>query len=308
MNSEQIRKDVTERVVALLESGNVSKWVKPWVTFGSPRNLNSGRKYSGLLNIMLLQQVGMMAEYALPLWATFKQVQALGGSVLKDQHGTRIVFWKSLNQLNSAGVIEEPDELGLVFEGKITKPRYVLQYFTVFNVAQTTLDSVQISEQLGLVMRDHAPEEALEAFAKVQGIGIFHGGDRAYYDRVGDYVQMPVIGAFKTREDYYSTLFHELVHSTGHVTRLNRNQSGLFGSEEYAREELVAELGSLYLCAELGLEGQLQHPEYLKGWIDILKSNSSEIFKIAGKAKEAVDYLVAKAQPVTGVESASMAS
>jgi len=302
MNSEQIRQEVTDRVVALLESGNISKWVRPWVQYGTPRNLGTGRKYSGLLNILLLQQVSMDAEYKLPLWATYHQVQTMGANVLKGERAARVVLWKELGSKVVPEETGEPSEPNSETKLAGRKNRFMLQYFYVFNVEQTTLDVENTAAKLGLTMRDNAPVEQLEAFVKSQKIEIIHGGDRACYSKFGDSIQMPILAAFNTPQDYYSTVFHELVHASGHEARLNRDLSGKFGSDEYAREELIAELGSLYVCAELGLEGKLQHPEYLHSWIEVLKSDSREIFKIAGKAKEAVDFLLTQSQVL---ESAS---
>lgn len=308
MNSEQIRKEVTERVVKLLESGNISKWIRPWVQFGSPRNLGTGRKYSGLLNIMLLQQVAMDSGFKLPLWATYHQLQNMGANVLKGQRACRVVFWKEYDHNVETAVEETPVQHSDDAAINTRRKHFFLQYFSVFNIEQTTLDADKISAKLGMVVREHTAIESLESFAAKQEILIQHGGDTAFYTPSGDYIQMPVIGAFKSPEDYYSTLFHELVHSTGHPSRLNRIQTGMFGTEAYAREELIAELGSLYLCAELGLEGKLQHAQYLHSYLGFLKANTSEIFKVAGKAKEAVDYLLAKANLLEKDEQIDIAS
>lgn len=308
MNSEQIRKDVTDRIVKLLESGDVGKWVRPWVQYGSPRNLGTGRKYSGLLNIMLLQQVAMDSGYQYPLWATYHQLQSLGANVLKGQRGCRVVFWKEYNRNIETAVEENPilEGEGNVPDGK--RKHFFLQYFSVFNVQQTTLDVEKFSARLGIELRKHTPVESLEAFVQAQGIPIVQGGDIACYIPSQDRIAIPSISQFDSVEAYYQCLLHENAHASGHTTRLNRDLSGKFGSEIYAREEITAELASLYLCAELGIEGKLQHAEYIKPWLEVLKADTREIFKIAGNAKKAVDYLQSKANLLEKNEQIDIAS
>lgn len=294
MKTEELRKFVTLRIVELLESGDIGKWVKPWVTFGGPRNLGSGRQYTGLLNILLLQAQAMAHGFKFPFWATFNQIKSMGASVLKGQHASEVVFWKTKDVVKGkdTAVDEVPEKDN---EPKLRK-RLILQYYKVFNLDQTTLNPEEVTARLGFAPRNNTPIEHLEAFAKAQGIPIHLGSDRACYRVQADEIYMPLIGAFNSEKEYYSTLFHELVHSTSNPGRLNRDQTGKFGSEAYAREELIAELGSLYLCAELGLEGKLQHPEYLKGWLEVLKADHKEIFRVAGHANKAVDFLLTKAK------------
>ena len=308
MNSEQIRREVTDRVIALLESGNVSAWVKPWVTFGGPRNLGTGRKYTGLLNILLLQATAMKEGFEYPLWATYNQIRSLEAHVFKGEHSSRVVLWKVTERKRNRDQDSESSEVP-ENESKANKGRgLLLQYFNVFNIEQTTLDAEKFTKKFGWTLNHHVPVAGLEEFVKAQKIQVEHGGDRACYRVGSDEICMPVMQAFQSEKDYYATLFHELVHATGHVSRLNRNQTGRFGSDEYAREELIAELGSLYLCAELGLEGKLQHPEYLKSWIDVLRSDSREILKVAGQATKAVDLLLTNAQLRETVEHIELAS
>lgn len=308
MKNDELRDLVTRRIVELLESGDVGKWVKPWVTFGGPRNLGSGRRYTGLLNILLLQARAFGAGFKYPFWATFNQIKNLGANVLKGQHASEVVFWKTTDTMAVTADGTEGEENSEGSKNLKLRKRLILQYFKVFNLDQTTLSPEGVLNKMGFVPRNNTPIEHLETFAKAQGISIHQGSDRACYRVQADEIYMPVLGAFESEKDYYATLFHELVHSTGHPTRLNRDQTGSFGSEAYSREEITAELGSLYLCAELGIEGKLQHPEYLKGWLEVLKADSKEIFRIAGHANRAVDLLLTKALGATTPESAELAS
>ena len=211
-----------------------------------------------------------------PRFVTFKQAKALGGSVRKGEHGTFITFWKSF--------VKE-DENG---ERK-TIP--MLKHFYVFNVAQC--DGLELPEGKTL---DELPEperdSACERYLAGTLADIRHGGNVACYKRAPlDLIQLPHAGAFKDMGAYYSTAFHELIHWTGADGRSERTKGKRFGDDDYAKEELVAELGSAFLCQRFNVDGALQHPEYLRTWLQALKGDKRFLFQAASKARQALEWV-----------------
>jgi len=280
-NKVDIYEKVTATIIAQLEKG-VAPWAKPWTGnggngLGAPKNAVSGRPYSGVNQLVL-----WCSDYATPLWLTFKQAKDLGGCVNKGEKGTTIVFWKFLKK-------EEDGK-------KVTIP--FARAYVVFNVEQTSVAREKYAKHLpppppandngdsGNERRDDC-----EAFIKGTGAKFSEGGDRACYSPNGDWVKVPAFDQFKTSEDYYATSFHELVHWTGHNDRCKRHFGERFGSDAYAAEELVAELGAAFLCAEHELQAQLQHAEYVDHWLKVLKGDNKAIFTAASKARQAVQYL-----------------
>src|SRR6266446_9179399 len=245
---------MTDRILSLLEQGTVP-WQQPWhAEQGQPRNLFSQRPYHGV-NLWLLGSMG----YALPFWCTFNQAKAAGGRVKRGEHGVPVVFWKVYRKANEAGQEET---------------RFVLQYFTVFNAAQ--LDGVALPA-ITPVVHAHTPIERCETLVEhmPQRPIIRHAGGRAYYQPLADVVTMPPPHTFTSPERYYSTLFHELAHSTGHPSRLSRKTlTDLcpFGSTNYSKEELVAEMTATYLCGVCGIaNATIDHSAaYITGWLQAL--------------------------------------
>lgn len=272
--------EVTARIVEALEAG-VAPWAKPWkgdagfsTGFSWPKNAASGRSYNGV-NVILLG----MAGYADPRWLTFKQAKEMGGSVKKGEKGTQIAFWNFVEK-------EQKD-------GKIKKIPF-LRTFTVFNVEQCEgLDEAKLKAE--------APKEKSEAenpgtvadeIAERVGATVRRMGERAGYSPSRDMIVMPACEAFESETAYAATLLHELVHWTGHESRLNRSFGKRFGDAAYAAEELVAELGAAFLAASLGLEGKLQHAEYLGHWVEMLKGDKTAIFTAAKEAQKAMEHLL----------------
>lgn len=270
---------VTERIIAALEKG-VVPWRMPWRTKGGsnmPRNLHSGKDYRGV-NILLLGSQG----YADPRWCSYKQALAKNGCVRKGEKGTPVIFWKVL------------DKKG----GKPGEKSFILRYYTVFNVTQCDWQ-----EALPSLTTD-APAPTFDPIEECEKIvlsyktipALDHGGNRACYIPSFDRVCMPDKDSFGKREEYYSTLFHELVHSTGHESRLNRD--GImnpirFGSHDYSFEELVAECGAAFLCAQAGIiDHTLDNSvAYIQNWARKLKSEPKWIVEAASKATKAADYI-----------------
>jgi antirestriction protein ArdC len=260
---------VTDNIIAAIEQGGELPWVRPWTTTGGPRNGMTGRAYSGV-NHLLLTIAG--AKYSSAEWFTFKNAQKLGGSVRKGEKGTQVVFWNIISKKNEVGKDE-------------TIP--LLRYFLVFNRDQIDgLPAPKVAER-----PEFNSVEVAEAFIAATGANITFGGDRACYNMVTDSITLPTQESFVDAGAYYATAFHELVHWTGHQSRLDRLKATPFGSPEYAKEELVAELGAAFLCAEYGIDGKTQHPEYIKNWLAVLKDDKRFIFRASSLANKAVALL-----------------
>ena len=280
---------VTQAIVADLEAG-VRPWTKPWsaeqLAGRISRPLRStGEAYSGI-NVILLWAEAVAQGYAAPIWITFRQALALGGHVRKGERGATVVYANTFSRT-------ETGDDGQDVERKIP----FLKAYTVFNVeqvhglpahfyavAEPKLDTAQRIDQA-------------EAFFATTGADIRHGGDRAYYAIHPDYVQVPPFETFADPEAYYATLAHESTHWTRHPTRLDRDFGRKrWGDDGYAREELVAELGAAFLCADLGLEltPRPDHASYIASWLGVLQDDRCFIFTAAAHAQRAVEYLQAR--------------
>lgn len=277
---------VTDRIVAQLEAGT-APWRKPWNTaVGRPQNLD-GRPYRGI-NIFLLG----LSEYASPFWLTYKQAAERGGTVKKGEKGTLIVFWKQI-------VITEKDET----TGKPVKKRIpILRYFYVFNLEQT--EGVKVPKRVrdweaAQESHEHEPllsaEEVIAGYVANGGPEIRENGTEAYYRPATDVITVPPRSTFPNGDEFYSTLFHEIAHSTGHESRLNRKQENGFGSHEYGREELIAEMTSAFLQAETGIESALDNSAaYLQSWIGTIKEDVRAVVVAAGAAQRATDLILGR--------------
>ena len=271
---------ITDTIIKKLEEGTVP-WHMPW-SAERPKNLISDKPYRGI-NIFLLGSLGYMSPY----WLTFKQAQSLGGHVNKGEKSTPVVFWKSWRTMeqNDEGKHEE-------------KSRFVLRYYRVFNIEQCSLPPEEVPEA-DPTTREFEP--ILEAEKIVQKMpsppAISHLGNRACYSPILDQINMPKPETFEQRESYYSTLFHELIHSTGHEDRLHRpsiTDPVRFGSHSYSREELIAECGAAFLNGHCGLVDSTidNSASYIKGWLGRLRNDPKLVVQAAGKAQRAADYIL----------------
>ena len=279
---------VTDRITALLSTG-VVPWRKGWTTTGVPRNLSSGKPYRGI-NVWLLSSAGFTSPY----WLTYKQAQERGGNVRKGEKGSVAVFWK-LFQPKDAGSNQPTTGL------EPTRMLPLLRYYTVFNVEQCEgIDAPTVQART----HEHEPIAAAEALwnAWTDKPAVTHQGNAAVYRREADTITMPPRPQFQTAEDYYSTLFHEGTHATGHSARLARLtllEAARFGSPTYSKEELVAELGSAYLCGFCGIgERTLENAAaYLASWLQALRDDKTLIVHAAANAQKAADYILRGFQP-----------
>ena len=282
---------VTNRIIAALEQGT-PPWICPWQKDARsvPRNLVSGKPYRGV-NFIMLSIEAMAAAYSDSRWLTFRQANQLGAHVRKGEHGVQIVFYK-LHERDDHGSADT-DPAGC-HDTKRVIP--LLKSYTVFNASQ--VDGLPERCQLLHTPPLWQPLDAAEMLLGASGAVIKHGGNRAFYQPVGDTIQLPPKEAFPMPSAYYGTALHELCHWTGHSSRLNRVLGSRHHIEAYAYEELVAEIGAAFLCAHSGLEAGLEHASYVDHWLDALRRDKRLIFVAAGAAQKAADFVLESASPL----------
>ena len=269
-----IYQTITDQIIAALEQG-AAPWVKPWASCGAPRNAVSGREYSGINTVLLA-----MSPYASSLWLTYKQAKAAGAQVRRGEHGTTVVFFKSL-RLSDVNNPESKE-----------KSIPLLRSFTVFNVQQ--IEGLPEKYTLSSKPQIDGFADNEEAEMYLGKAVIEHGKNKACFIPSADVIFMPNKTDFKSIPDYYATGLHELTHWTGHKSRLARDFNGRFGDAAYAFEELVAELGAAFLCAHCSIDGQLQHASYIQSWLKVLKSDKRAIFTAAAAARKASEFVTGK--------------
>jgi antirestriction protein ArdC len=280
--------EVSARIIAELERG-AAPWVKPWsVTPGQnvPCNAVTSRPYSGC-NVILLW-LARARGWSTPRFLTFKQALEHGGNVRKGEHGTKVYFVKQLQVRDK----NADDEAARIVP--------MMREYTVFNVAQT--EGLPDSIRAGKPMRVRNPDTRdglADDFLTATGADIREGHGEAFFVPSLDFISMPAFEAFKGADHFYNTAFHELTHWTGHKSRLDRDLKNRFGSRDYAGEELVAELGAAFLCAEFGFDGDVRNAGYIAKWIELLKADKRAFFTACSKASKAADYLrsLALAEP-----------
>lgn len=274
---------ITNQILAQLEAG-VRPWTKPW-TSNAPVNRplrHDGTPYSGI-NVLLLWSEAASRGFNEATWMTFRQALALGAHVRKGEQGSTVVYADTLVRTETSDAGEDE-----------TSRIPFLKAYTVFNIDQIeNLPERYAPRPQPIVNREIRIAE-VEAFFAACGPDIRHGGGMAYYAPSRDIVQMPAFESFRDAESYYATLGHEMTHWTKHPTRLNRDFGRQrHGDAGYAREELVAELGSAFLCADLGLalEPREDHAAYLASWLEVLRNEKRFIVSAAAHAQRAVDHL-----------------
>ncbi len=270
---------ITDQIIDRLERDGVVPWHQPWST-ERPKNLVSKKEYRGI-NVFLLGA----GRYSNPYWLTFKQAKQLGGHVKKGEKSTPVVFWKWLERER-----ENPDS------GEVeTVSTPLLRYYRVFNVEQCEGLSVPALENA----RDFHPiEEAERVVQEMPQCPIIqHETAQAFYRPSADVVNMPPAELFTSDEEYYSTLFHELTHATGHESRLNRlatDKLAAFGSRSYSQEELVAEMGAAFLCGHCGIVERIidNSAAYVQGWLRRLRNDKRLVVFAAAQAQKAADFIL----------------
>ena len=282
MTKVDLYQEVTNAIVAELERG-VVPWVRPWTTLdprfgGGPFNGHTARAYRGV-NVLLLLISAMKKGYEDPRWFTYLQAQALGAQVKGGERSTLVIFWKQ------SSFKEKNEDTGEMEEKKIP----LLRSYNVFNASQceglSALPGIEVQEPTFRYSN-------AEGLFRLHSVDVRTGGDQAFFSPQFDFIQMPRLEAFENEERYWGTKLHELTHWTGHDSRLARKMSGRFGTEAYAAEELVAEMGAAFLCARLGIAGELRHPEYLATWLRVLKNDKRAVFKASSLAQAAADFIL----------------
>ena len=300
---ENIYREITDKIIAELERGIVP-WVQPWTStrqlcpLGLPVNGLTRRSYSGI-NILLLWSALEERGFASPYWVTFKQCIAMGGSVRKGGHGTHVYFAdKFVPQKEKARAVETGDEPNSIA---------FLKRYTVFNAEQCDgLPKGLIAPPVAKSERQIVPEA--EALIAATGADFRIGGDQAFYVPSEDFIRIPNQTAYPDQINYYRTAFHELGHWTGHKSRLDRNLTTKFGTVDYAREELVAEIATAFVCSSLGIIPTVRHADYLGQWLQVLKEDAKAIVKAASLASKACDFILAfkaEAQSTNDLEQAA---
>ncbi len=276
---------ITTRIVELLQQGTIP-WRKPWSAgAGEPRNLASGKGYRGV-SVFLLSAM----PFASPYWLTYRQAAERGGTVRKGSKGCPVVFWRWSN-----GDDEQAESGQGGAPAKRRAP--LLRYYTVFNAEQC--DGIATP---ATVARNFEPISECERIVRSMPNAprIENGASQAFYRPSTDTITTPSAQLFNSPALYYSTLFHELTHSTGHESRLARKgitDTSMFGSHEYSREELIAEMGAAFLCGTAGIEAATlqESTAYLASWIKVLKGDSRLAITAAAQAQKAADYVLGRA-------------
>jgi antirestriction protein ArdC len=283
--SALVYQQVTDKIIAELESGNIPSWVKNWSgDAGSDCNVISKKTYSGINTIIL-----GMSGFKSPYWGTYKQWLSIGAKINKDQFSNyqSIVFYAPVKTAKK----QDNEEKQQVYK--------LMRYFRVYNAEQVTGFEAP-ALPVPKVFNDIS---SIEALTVKSGAKLQFGGDRAYYSPSDDYIAMPHKTQFNSEASYYATLLHELSHWSGHKSRLDRDLSGRFGNEAYAAEELIAELSAAFLCARFSITGELRHSSYIASWLRVLKNDNKAIFKAAALAQKSADYLAGFAGEMVPEES-----
>ena len=274
---------INDRIMELLQQGTVP-WRKTWnATSNQPKNLISKKEYRGI-NVFMLACM----PYGSPYWLTFKQASDKGGHVRKGEKSTPVIFWKWLDKKEEG--VGTTDTLS---NGMIP----MLRYYSVFNIEQT--EGIEPPPATETTINTFTPIERAEQIIAAMPFKpeIKYGGNQPAYHPLLDYVKIPVPEAFESPEEFYGTLYHELSHATGHQKRVGRKgiqEPSYFGSHEYSKEELVAEMSAAFLCGHSGIEQKVleNSVSYIAGWLKSLKNDKTLLIQAAAQAQKASDYIL----------------
>lgn len=286
-------KAVLDLLIPEIDAASPTAWTPPWTKLKpgeAPHNVVTGHRYRGV-NILLTMLAQLRAEYPTARWLTFKQLKAAGAHLKKiegaekgtGQHQTVIV--KVLDWLPRRERNVDDDEV---------RPIKILKAYGVFNVGQTEGGPREWYDAPERKAFSEGSRREINEMLRARGVQIVYDGTQPRYHLKADLIFMPEVADFKTAEDFEATRLHEAVHWSGAKHRLARPHLAAIKRDEYAREELVAEIGAAFLGAEFGLSGRLQHAEYLANWLQILKDKPQEIIQAASFASKAADYLTGR--------------
>ena len=278
---------VTDKIINLLENG-VVPWRRPWTSTGLPRNLVSKKPYRGV-NVFLLSA----SKYVSPFWLTMRQANELGGHIRKGEESTAVVFWKIEDAKQSA------EDLANEEAEQKTRRRFLLRFYRVWNLEQCELPQAVLDKLPKMETHQHDPIEAVERI--IAGMPnppeIVRGGSKAFYSPIADRITLPPRELFISAEEEAATKLHEILHSSGAEKRLAREglcEAAPFGSPVYSKEELTAEFGAAYLCAEAGISNAVvaNQAAYVAGWLKALRDNHKLLIHAAAQAQKAADYIM----------------
>ena len=303
LGRDTIYREITDKIIRDFESGIVP-WVKPWKSgsglssLSLPQNARTKRHYSGI-NILLLWSALDEKGFAHSQWLTFQQALAMGGAVRKGESGTHVYFADKF--------VPEKEKQKAQDEGADPESVHFLKRYTVFNVAQCD----GLPEGLNAA-REPLPDCEIvphaEALIAATSADFRIGGDEAFYVPSQDFIRIPHQSSFVEHINYYRTVFHELGHWTGHKTRLDRSLTTKFGTVDYAREELVAEMATAFVCASLGIVPTVRHADYIGNWLQVLKEDARAIVRAASMASKACDFLLQFQSQNVGIETLGAAA
>lgn len=272
---------ITDTIVKRIEESGKLPWSQPWRNAEAPMSIR-GKRYRGI-NVFILAWQRMANGYASNRWITYKQAEAMGGKVTPGQKGTQVIFW-------TAGQAERDPETG-----KMRRP-FILRYYTVFNLDQTTGVNFNEKVQPTVDMEPLDDAEAIVAsyLARDDAPSFQEIDDAAWYMPATDTINMPPRPLWDGKaEEWYPAMFHEMAHSTGSVTRLHRKEDGAFCSGSYAKEELVAEMSAAFLCSEASIDNHIEmSAAYVQSWLSKIKDDATLLIKAASEAQKAVDYIL----------------
>lgn len=279
--TRDVAREVTDKIIAALQSG-ASPWQRPWSLSAAayPHNARTKKKYRGI-NVTLLMLAQTAGAYTSSGWLTEIQAQQLRGNVREGEQGEPVIFFMSWKKTQSGS-------------GESSKSIPMLRQYIVFNVEQCEHLPARIT-QPSVDGQEEIPNIAVWV-EKTLDCNVQHGGDEAFYAPGNDLIQMPSRSKFTTESGYIGTLLHEATHCTGAKARLNRFKAARFGSDNFAKEELVAEIGSSMLCAMLGFDYEVEHhASYIDSWLQVLKDDQRYILRAAYRAQKALDYILERA-------------
>ncbi|HEY1261086.1 MAG TPA: zincin-like metallopeptidase domain-containing protein [Xanthobacteraceae bacterium] len=284
--------EITDKIIDELEKGH-APWVQPWASaaapLGLPKNITTGRAYSGI-NVLILWMACAERGFSGQNWLTFRQALKIGAHVRKGERGATVVYADRFipyrERTRAAETGDEPEAIPF------------LKRFTVFNADQCEDLPPGIAPATDPLAENLILPQAA-ALIRATGADIRIGGAHAFYVPSADYIQVPPPSSFFEPVNFHRTVCHELSHWSGHQSRLNRDMTGAFGSPSYAREELVAEMCGAFVCAALSIVPTVRHADYLGAWLAVLRADNRAIIRAASAASKAADYLLAFRDPPT---------
>lgn len=288
MHANDLFAQITNQLIADIDTGAAGTWRMPWHTLadsGTPASVD-GRPYRGA-NALWLAMVAAAHDWPCGTWATYRAWQRHGAQVRRGEKATQVILWKPTTPKDRDDDTEN--------DGRSRRPRLLARAYAVFAAEQVDGADEIIARRTERLAERDTPERiaAAESYFAAVPATVIEGGNRAYYSPSADTIHVPSIAQFDHAAHYYGTRAHETVHWTGHRDRLDRDLSGRFGTDSYAAEELVAELGAAMWCAQAGLSAatRADHASYLAGWLRVLRSDARALVTVAARAQAAVDHL-----------------